>query len=238
VLSLKRDPPQWLSRQDSNRGRKFPNRIAGSGSDRTVTRKRPFHSADSGACRTLETEKRRSYISRPKPWQAFEDRLPEISEALQMKALSFSNRNPLSNGNAAHSVIPGALGSFHHEMDRWLDDTFNGFGFKRGRSLSSLPTVEIQEADCEYRVAVDLPGVQLKDIELTFSEGLLALKGERPAAGGEALYSSRWSGPFERVVGVGPDVDEARIGARLENGVLTITLPKRPEWQPRRIEVQ
>jgi HSP20 family protein len=155
-----------------------------------------------------------------------------------MKALSFSNRNPVSNGNAAHSVIPGAFGSFRHEMDRWLDDAFNGFGFKRGRSLNLLPTVEVQDVGSEYRVAMDLPGVQLKDIELTFSEGLLTLKGERPAAGGEALYSRRWSGPFERVVGVGPDVDEARIGARLENGVLTITLPKRPEWQPRRIEVQ
>jgi HSP20 family protein len=155
-----------------------------------------------------------------------------------MKALSFSNRNPLSNGNAAHSVIPGAFGSFHHEMDRWLDDTFNGFGFKRGRSFNFLPTVEIEEADSEYRIAVDLPGVELKDIELTFSEGLLTLKGERPAAGGDVRYSSRWSGPFERVVGVGPDVDDTRITARLENGVLTIALPKKPEWQPRRIEVQ
>jgi HSP20 family protein len=155
-----------------------------------------------------------------------------------MKALSFPNRNPLSNGNAAHSVIPGAFGSFHHEMDRWLDDTFNDFGFTRGRPIHFVPTVEIQEADSEYRVAVDLPGVQLKDIELTFSEGLLTLKGERPAAGGEARYSSRWSGPFERVVGVGPDVDDGRISARLENGVLTIALPKKPEWQPRRIEVQ
>jgi HSP20 family protein len=155
-----------------------------------------------------------------------------------MKALAFSNRNPLSNGNAAHSVIPGAFGSFHHEMDRWLDDTFNGFGFRRGHSLNTLPTVQISEVDREYRVAVDLPGVPLEDIELTFREGLLTLKGERPAAGGDTLYSTRWSGPFERVVGVGPDVDEARISARLENGVLSITLPKKPEWQPRRIEVQ
>jgi HSP20 family protein len=147
-----------------------------------------------------------------------------------MKALSFPNRQPLSNGNAA--------GSFHPEMDRWLDDAFNGFGFKRGGSANSLPTVEIQETASEYQVAVDLPGVQLKDIELTYNEGLLTLKGERAAPRGEVRYSSRWSGPFERVVGLGPDVDDARISARLENGVLTITVPKKPEWQPRRIEVQ
>jgi HSP20 family protein len=155
-----------------------------------------------------------------------------------MKALSFPNPNPRSNGNAAHSVAPRTPGSFHHEMDRWLDDTFNGFGFKRGRPLGAFPTVEVQEADSEYRIAVDLPGVELKDIELTFSAGLLTLHGERRSAGGETLYSSRWSGRFERVIGVGTDVDDARISARLENGVLRITLPKKPEWQPRRIEVQ
>src|SRR5689334_14642303 len=148
-----------------------------------------------------------------------------------MKAISFSPK-VLSNGNAAHSVIPGAPGSFHPEMDRWLDDISNGFGFRRGRSLSFLPTVELQELDSEYRVVVDLPGVELNNIELTFGEGLLTLKAERPADGCEALYSTRWSGPFERVVGVGPDVDEAGIGARLANGVLTITLPKKPECRP------
>jgi HSP20 family protein len=155
-----------------------------------------------------------------------------------MNVLSFPNPKPRSNGNAAHSVAPGALGSFQHEMDRWLDDTFNGFGFRRGRSLAAFPTVEIHEVDGEYRIAVDLPGVELKDIELTFSEGLLTLIGERQSSGGKALYSSRWSGRFERVIGVGTDVDDARITARLENGVLSITLPKRGEWQPRRIEVQ
>jgi HSP20 family protein len=155
-----------------------------------------------------------------------------------MKVLSFPNPNPRSNGNAAHSVPPNALGSFHHEMDRWLDETFNGFGFKRGRPLSAFPTVEIQEVDSEYRIAVDLPGVELKDIELTFSEGLLTLHGERRSPGGETLYSSRWTGRFERVIGVGTDVDDARISARLEKGVLSITLPRKPERQPRRIEVQ
>lgn len=155
-----------------------------------------------------------------------------------MKALSFPNPSTRSNGSAAHSVAPGALGSFQREMDRWLDDTFNGFGFSRGRPLSALPTVAIQANENEYQLEVDLPGVELKDIELTFSEGLLTLKGERRSAGGTALYSSRWSGSFERVIAVGTDVDDTRISARLENGVLTITLPRKPEWQPRHIEVK
>jgi HSP20 family protein len=155
-----------------------------------------------------------------------------------MKAVSLSNQNLRSNGNGTHSPGASPFASFHYEMDRLLDDMFNGIGFTRGRYSSNLPTVEVQETDSEYRVAMDIPGVELKDIELSFSEGLLTLKGERKSPEGGALYSSRWSGQFERVIGIGADVDENRIGASLRNGVLTVTLPKKPERQPRRIEVQ
>jgi HSP20 family protein len=154
-----------------------------------------------------------------------------------MKALSLSNPTPRSNGNGIDSVA-SPFASFHYEMDRLLDDMFNGIGFTRGGQSSALPTVEVREATGEYRVTVDLPGVEMKDIDLSFNEGLLTLKGERKAAEGDALYSSRWSGQFERVIGVGQDVDENGIRAALKNGVLTITLPKKPERQPRRIEVQ
>jgi HSP20 family protein len=154
-----------------------------------------------------------------------------------MKAVSLSNRTPRSNGKGTHSPGLSPFGSFHHEMDRLLDDMFGGIGFTHRRSPSSFPTVEIRESNTEYRVAVDLPGVELKDIDLSFTEGLLTLKGQRQSAEGEAVYNSRWSGEFERVIGVGTDVDENRIDAALRNGVLTITLPKKPERQPRRIEV-
>jgi HSP20 family molecular chaperone IbpA len=155
-----------------------------------------------------------------------------------MNALSFSNPKPRSNGNAAHSVPAGVLGSFQPEMQRWLDHAFSGFGFTRAQSVSQPATVEIHDADGEYRIAVDVPGVALNDIDLTISKGLLTLRAERPPVRGEALYNGRWSGRFERVIGIGTEVDESRISARLENGVLRITLPKKPEWQPRRIEVQ
>jgi HSP20 family protein len=159
-----------------------------------------------------------------------------------MKALTLSNRNLRSNGNGHHSFPESPFAPFQHEMDQLLDNMFNGvgfngFGFTPTRQSSALPTIQAQETDTDYRVEVDLPGVELKDIELSFSEGLLSLKAERKPAG-QALYSSRWSGQFERVIGVGQDVDESRIGAALKNGVLTITLPKKPERQPRRIEVQ
>jgi HSP20 family protein len=154
-----------------------------------------------------------------------------------MKALSLSNRNPhtVSNGRA-HFNPASPFPAYHREMDQLLDDAFGGFGFTRCRS--SVPTVEVREAEKEYLVTVDLPGVELKDIALSFSDGVLTLKAERKAAAGEALYSDRWSGGFERVIGIDSEIDESQIRATLKNGVLAITLPKNPDRLPRRIEIQ
>jgi HSP20 family protein len=154
-----------------------------------------------------------------------------------MKTLSLSNSNhpSVGNGRAPFSASSPFV-AFHREMDQLLDDTFGGFGFTRNRT--PLPTVEVQEAEKEYRVTVDLPGVELKDIDLSFSDGVLTVKAERKAADGETLYSDRWNGGFERVIGIDSDIDESQIRATLKNGILAVTLPKKPEHLPRRIEIQ
>jgi HSP20 family protein len=154
-----------------------------------------------------------------------------------MNTLSLFNRNarPVGNGHVDFDAS-SPLAAFHREMDQLFDGAFGGFGFTRSRS--SLPTVEVQEAEKEYLVNVDLPGVELKDIDLSFSDGMLTVKAERKSAAGEALYSDRWNGGFERVIGIDSDIDESQIRAQLKNGVLTVTLPKKPERLPRRIEIQ
>jgi HSP20 family protein len=154
-----------------------------------------------------------------------------------MNTLSLFNPRPRTVGNGrAHFDAPSPLDAFHREMYQLLDDTFGGFGFTRSRS--NLPTVEVQEAEKEYLVTVDLPGVELKDIDLSFSDGVLTVKAERKAASGEALYSDRWNGGFERVIGIDSAVEESQIRASLKNGVLAVTLPKKPERLPRRIEIE
>ncbi len=157
-----------------------------------------------------------------------------------MNALSLSNRKLRSAGNGIGPLgtLPIAA-AFHHEMDQLLDGVCNGFGFTHGHRPGMLPTVEIQETDKEYRAIVDLPGVELQDIQLSFSEDVLTLKAERKIANDDnARYSARWSGSFERVISIGPDVDESGITATLKNGVLAVALPKKPERQPRRIQIE
>jgi HSP20 family protein len=154
-----------------------------------------------------------------------------------MKALSLSDRMPraVQNGHA-HPDVSAPFRAFHHEMDLLLDDAFAGFGFTR--HASNLPAVEVQEAQTEYRVSIDLPGVAIDDIDLRFKEGALRVKAERKSPDGATLYNDRWSGGFERVIGIDAGIDESQIRATLSNGVLTVSLPKRADRLPRRIEIQ
>ena len=157
-----------------------------------------------------------------------------------MNTLSLSNRNLRSASNGIGPFgTPSPLAAFHHEIDQLLDGVFNGFAVTRSHEPRMLPAVEVQETGKEYRVAVDLPGVELKDIDLSFSEDVLTLKAERKTPSGDnALSSTCWNGMFERAISIGPDVDENGISASLKNGVLAVTLPKKPERQPRRIQVE
>jgi HSP20 family protein len=150
-------------------------------------------------------------------------------------SLSAPTAHTVSNGRA-HLDDTAPFVAFRREMDQLLDDAFGGFGFTRSRT--SMLTVEVREGEKEFLVTVDLPGVELEDIDLSFSDGVLTVKAERKAAAGEALYSDRWSGGFERVIGIDSEIDESQIRAALKNGVLAITLPKHPDRLPRRIEIQ
>jgi HSP20 family protein len=141
----------------------------------------------------------------------------------------------VQNGHA-HPDPASPWLAFHREMDQLLGDAFAGFGFTR--SQSNLPTVEVQEAEKEYRVTLDLPGVAIDDLDLRFKDGMLTVRAERKPTEGETLYTDRWNGGFERVIGIDSGIDESQISATLKNGVLTVSLPKSPAALPRRIEVQ
>jgi len=124
--------------------------------------------------------------------------------------------------------------SLHREMNRLFDDFFGGAGTRLpsvGFGGLGWPQTDVVENDKEYRVTAELPGLEQKDIDLTFQDGVLTLKGEKKVEhGGEgARYTERYHGRFQRSIGVGPDVDEEKVNASFSNGVLTVVLPKSPE---------
>src|SRR5689334_4692191 len=123
--------------------------------------------------------------------------------------------------------------ALHREMNRILDDFSRSFDvpmLSQGWS-TGWPHLEVSETENEVKVVAEVPGLEEKDIEVTLHNGMLTLKGEKKSESQGAVYSERWHGRFERSMQLGPDVDPDRVNASFKNGVLTITVPKRPEAQ-------
>lgn len=100
--------------------------------------------------------------------------------------------------------------------------------------LSSIDgAVDVNEEDRLFRISVELPGIEAKDIELTVSEDTLAIKGEKKHEREEETQSyylrEREFGSFERSIEIPAGVDYENIKAEFANGVLTIVMPKTPE---------
>lgn len=103
------------------------------------------------------------------------------------------------------------------------------------------PRAHITESANEFVLQVELPGVRQDGLEVTFENGELTITGHRApfqAGGTELIYRESRQADFRRVFELDPTIDAARIGARLEQGVLTLALPKAESSRPRQIEVQ
>ena len=141
------------------------------------------------------------------------------------------NRNALVPSQSEETSPFLAL---HREMNRLFDDFFRGFDLPLASRLglsSGWPHVEVSEAEKEIKVVAELPGMEEKDVELSLRDGVLTLKGEKQAETNGSVYSERWHGSFQRSIDLGPDVDPDKVTASFKNGVLTVTLGKRPEAQ-------
>ena len=138
------------------------------------------------------------------------------------------NRNLTASSQSDNANPFWAL---HREMNRMFDEFARGFNipaFSTGWS-ASWPHIEVNETDDDVKVVAELPGLEEKDIEVTMHNGMLTLGGEKRSETQGAVYSERWHGRFERSLQLGPDVDPEKVNAGFKNGVLTITVPKRPE---------
>ena len=142
---------------------------------------------------------------------------------------------------------PEPLLSLHREMDRLFDDALRGFDsrFSDRAPLSGgggWPSDEISETDTELRVTAEIPGLEEKDVEILLDNDMLTLRGEKRSETEDKAkqFSERYYGRFERRIPLGYQVEEDKVDARFNNGVLTITLPKSPEAQSRakRIEIR
>lgn len=95
------------------------------------------------------------------------------------------------------------------------------------------------EDDDRIYVEAELPGLTDGDVDVTIHRGVLLIRGERkPDEGRRSLYDGRAYGRFERMIRLPEPVDAENVEARMKDGVLTISLPKRPDSKAKKVQVR
>ncbi len=104
--------------------------------------------------------------------------------------------------------------------------------------------IDVTEADGMYKVRADIPGVKKDDINVRIDGNIIQIDAEAKKEketkgnGGKVLCSERWEGAVSRTFSVAQDVDEAKVSAKYEDGVLTLELPKKTTTASKRISIQ
>jgi HSP20 family protein len=136
------------------------------------------------------------------------------------------------------------LDEFRRRMDRvWddMDSSWSGRPSARSHSSSSWPRINLYDEGSNLVLKADVPGLSEKDVQVTLNESGLSISGERkvaPPEGYSAHRQERTSFTFSRSLTLPCKVNPEQTQALVKNGVLTVTLAKAPEAQPRQISVQ
>ena len=101
------------------------------------------------------------------------------------------------------------------------------------------PEVNIFETQEGYILEAEMPGVNKDGLEITTAGNEITIVGRRmgEASSGEPLFRERSTADFRRVFELDPAIDTSKIAAKMQQGVLTLTLPKSEEVKPRKIPV-
>lgn len=111
-----------------------------------------------------------------------------------------------------------------------------------GEESPWVPAFDITENEKEYVVTAEMPGVDAKELDVTFTDGILTVKGEKKQEKedkGENFHRiERRYGSFHRSFRIPGEVKSNKIDANVKDGVLKLTLPKAEESKPTKIEVK
>ena len=128
--------------------------------------------------------------------------------------------------------------ALQREINRAFEATT---GRRVGLGETQYPLLDVSETDDEIKVRSLLPGLSRDAVKITLQQNVLTISGEMQAAqlpeGARSLRQERPSGLFQRTLRLRTPLDEDQIQARLQDGVLTVTLPRREEARPRKIEI-
>jgi HSP20 family protein len=141
-------------------------------------------------------------------------------------------------------------GSVEDGFGRLVESMFEDFfapmalgGSRRLDDGASIPRLDLLENEQAYEIQAEMPGVEKEDLKVAIDHQRVTIEGECRKAnerreGENVVYSERSARKFMRSFTLPSEVDEGAAQARLDNGVLHLTLPKKQGGAARRIDVQ
>jgi len=103
---------------------------------------------------------------------------------------------------------------------------------------SVSPNVNIVETEASYIVEAEMPGVAKEGLEISLEENVLTIAGRRqPDPAVNLLHRESSPADYRRAFELDPSIETGKITAQIEQGILTLTLPKAEKVKPRRITV-
>lgn len=125
-------------------------------------------------------------------------------------------------------------------LNRMFED-MGGFRGENEITGSWVPAVDVYESEHAIEIKADLPGMTEKDIDITVENNTLTIKGERRFENDEKKDHyhriERQYGSFYRSFQLPNTVDVTKVKANFKSGILELTLPKREETKPKKIEI-
>jgi HSP20 family protein len=102
--------------------------------------------------------------------------------------------------------------------------------------------LDVTEDDARYTIKAEIPGVRKEDIDVRVDGNMVSLSAEvkktkEEKEEGRTLRSERYYGVVRRSFSLGSDVDQSESVAKYQDGVLTLTLPKRPSGESKRLQI-
>ena len=126
------------------------------------------------------------------------------------------------------------LQDLKREMDRiWQEFFGKTYVPEKWEGIEWTPAIDISETEDAVIVKVDLPGVNPEDMEISLTDNVLVIKGEKKREEEEKKENfyrmERYYGTFMRAIQLPCEVQEDKVEANYKNGVLKVILPKKPE---------
>lgn len=132
-------------------------------------------------------------------------------------------------------------------FDDFFRDMSPGFFIKplHGEPLPSPGQIrmDVKESDDAYTVSAEIPGVRKEDIHVTIEDGMVMVRAEvkqqdTQTKDEKVLRSERYFGSVSRGISLPENVDQAQAKAKYDNGVLTLTLPKKPGGGMQKLRIE